>query len=51
MVSKMSSLDIYVKYKLAEQNAMKVITQKDMILANETSRQIYAEGIGKFEGF
>lgn len=48
---KNTPLDIYVKYKLAEQNAMKVITQKDIILANETSIQIYAEGIGKFEGF
>ena len=48
---KNASLNTYVKYKLAEQDAITVITQKDIILSNETSRQIYAEGIGKFDGF
>ncbi|HET9773457.1 MAG TPA: hypothetical protein VFP25_00590 [Nitrososphaeraceae archaeon] len=30
---------------------MKVISQKDVIVANEIARQIYAEGIKELEGF
>lgn len=34
-----------------EQNSIKVITQKEVTVANETARHIYAEGIGDMEGF
>jgi hypothetical protein len=34
-----------------KQNLIQVISQKDVIVANETTRQIYVEGIGEAEGF
>jgi hypothetical protein len=48
---KNAPLDAYVKYMIDEQNLMKVISEKNVTVANETSRQIYAEGIGEKEGF
>jgi len=34
-----------------KQNLIQVTSQKDVIVANETATQIYAEGIGEGEGF
>lgn len=48
---KNAPLDAYVKYMIDEQNLMKVISEKNVTVANEISRQIYAEGIGEKEGF
>ena len=47
---KNAPLDAYVKYKIHKQNLMKVISQKDVIVANETARQIELEAIGDNEG-
>ena len=46
---KNAPLDAFVKYMIDKQNLIQVTSQKDVIVANETATQIYAEGIG--EGF
>lgn len=48
---KNAPLDAFVKYMIDKQNLIQVTSQKDVIVANETATQIYAEGIGEDEGF
>jgi hypothetical protein len=48
---KNAPLDAFVKYMIDKQNLIQVTSQKDVIVANETATQIYAEGIGEGEGF
>lgn len=50
---KNAPLDTYVKSMINGfiPNLIKVISENNVTVANETSRQIYAEGKGKFEGF
>lgn len=43
--------DAYVKYGIDQLEQVKIVSQKDVILANETARQIEYEGIGEKEGF
>jgi len=44
-------LDAYVKYGIDRLEQVKIVSQKDVIVANETARQIEYEGIGEKEGF
>lgn len=47
---KNAGLDLYVKFNIDKQDGMKVVTQENVTIDNETAVKIYGDGIKSFNG-